>query len=193
MELFDKEDKNRDYLFDKLKDNKEISKLGCFIDKEIPVPYKNIYIPIKKSLEIWCSKQDLCIYQNLFGRNIDTKKISISADKESIFQINVENHVKRKDIGIPFVIVETKMSKATTHELIASSEKINMIKTMFPYCKNYLLVFGVVYPRVYRLCPAFDEILYMENLDENNCEIIIGKIVEGTKEAYYNITCIVSQ
>jgi len=138
MELFEKETENRDYLFDKLKNNTEIAGQKCLIGTEIPVPYKHIYIPVRNSLEIWCFKQDLCVYQKLFDKSIDSKKLAISSEDESILKVTIEKNAKKeKDVGMPFVIIETKMSNAQTDSLLAASEKIRMTKSIFPYCKTF--------------------------------------------------------
>ena len=185
MELFKDENINRDYLFDKLKDNTEIAALKCSVGKEIPVPYKHIYIPVRNSLEIWCFKQDICVYQKLFDKSIDPKKLDIFSDGESILKVTIEKNAENeKDVGIPFVIVETKKADAQTDALLATSEKIKMIKSIFPYCKTFLLVFGSPPPRVFKHCSGFDEILFIEDLDEKSCEYIINKVIDGT-----NIGC----
>ena len=182
MKLFEKETENRDYLFNKLKDNAEIAEQKCLVGAEIPVPYKHIYIPVRNSLEIWCFKQDICVYQKLFDKSVDSRKLDISSENESILKVTVEKNAgKEKDVGMPFVIVETKMANTQTDALLSASEKIKMIKSIFPYCKAFLLVFGSPPPSVFRHCSGFDEILFIPDLDEKNCEHVINKIVDGTK------------
>ena len=192
MELYGNETENRDYLFNKLKDNTVIAGHGCLVGKEIPVPYKNIFIPVKKALEIWCFDQDICVYQKLFDKTIDSKNIVVASDKETILKVELQVKTKNEDIGMPFVAIETKMANADTDKLLASSEKIKMIKTIFPYCKGFLLVFGYPSPRFFRLCSGFDEILFLEKLDDKNCEPIINKIVEETENAYFYVTSVAS-
>lgn len=193
MELFKDEDINRDYLFDKLKDNAEIATLKCLVGKEIPVPYKHIYIPVRNSLEIWCFNQDICVYQKLFDKSIDPKKLDIFSKGESILKVTIEkNSEKEKDVGIPFVIVETKMADAQTDALLATSEKIKMIKSIFPYCKAFLLVFGSPPPKVFKHCSGFDDILFIQDLDEKSCEYIINKVIDGTNIGYGYVPLVAS-
>jgi len=181
MKLFKNENENRDYLFNKLKDNVEIAEQKCLVGKEIPVPYKHIYIPVRNSLEIWCFKQDICVYQKLFDKSVDSRNLDISSNNESILKVTIEKNAdKEKDVGMPFVIIETKMANAQTDALLATSEKIKMIKSIFPYCKTFLLVFGSPPPSFFRHCSGFDEILFIEDLEEKSCEYIINKVVEGT-------------
>jgi len=186
MKFFDDENKNRNYLFDKLKDNAEIADMKCLVGKEIPVPYKNIYIPVRNTLEIWCSKQDICIYKKLFDKTVDFKNIAVTTDDKPFLKVELEGAVNGEDIGMPFVIIETKMLNTNTHELLASSEKTKMIKSIFPYCKSFLLVFGFSPPPgIYKLCSGFDEILFLDNLDGEMFEHSIKKIIEVTNMAYY--------
>jgi hypothetical protein len=192
MKLHGNEAENRDYLFNKLKDNTVIASHNCLVGKEIPVPYKNIYIPVKRALEIWCFDQDICVYQKLFDKTTNSKNVVVASDKETILKVELQVKTKNEDIGMPFVAIETKMAKAHTHELLASSEKIKMIKTMFPYCKGLLLVFGFPPPKFYRLCSGFDEILFLEKLDEEYCNCIINKIVKETEKAYSYVTSVAS-
>jgi hypothetical protein len=193
MELFNDERTNRDFLFDKLKDNAEIAASHCLTGKETPGPYKHIYIPVKKSLEIWCFKQDICIYQKLFDKSIDFRNIAVTTDEEIHLKVDLEGAVNNEDIGMPFVIIETKMANTNTHELLASSEKTKMIKTIFPYCKSFLLVFGSSPPpRVYRLCSGFDEILFLDKRDGEMLKHKIKKITEAVNMAYYYVISVVS-
>jgi len=185
MKLLEKETENRNYLFDKLKDNAEISSLKCLVGKEIPVPYKHIYIPVRNSLEIWCFKQDICVYQKLFDKSIDSKKLDISSENKSLLKVTIEKNTENeKDVGMPFVIIETKMANTQTDALLASSEKIKMIKSIFPYCKTFLLVFGSPPPKVFKHCSGFDEILFIEDLDEKSCDYVINKVINGTNMGY---------
>ena len=182
MTFFEKETENRDYLFCKLKGNAEIAGYGCLVGTEIPVPYKHIYIPIRNSLEIWCFKQDICVYQKLFDKSIDPKNLDISTKSKSILKVTIEKNAEQeKDVGMPFVIVETKMPNTNTHELLATSEKTKMIKSIFPYCKTYLLIFGTPHAKTFRLCTGFDEIVFMTDLSDKSCYEIIEKIVSGVK------------
>ena len=115
MELYGNEAENRDYLFNKLKDNTVIAGHGCLIGKEIPVPYKNIYIPVRKALEIWCFKQDICVYQKLFDKTIDSKNLVMASCGETILNVELQGISKKEDVGMPFVTIEAKMANADTH------------------------------------------------------------------------------
>jgi hypothetical protein len=180
MKLFDNEIDNRDYLFDKLKDNEEIVKNKCLVGKEIPVPYKHIYMPIRNSLEISCYKQDICIYKKLYDKTIDSSKITINTNDENILDVFIEKNAKReKDIGMPFVTIEAKMESVQAEELLVSSEKTKMIKSIFPYCRAFLLIFGHPHARIFRHCLGFDEILILQDLSNKNCVNIIKKIIDG--------------
>jgi len=185
MKLFENEKENRDYIFNKLKDNVEITEVAeqkCLVGTEIPVPYKHIYIPIRNSLEIWCFKQDICVYQKLFDKSVDSKNLDISSKNESIIKVTIEkNSEKEKDVGMPFVIIETKMADAQTDALLAASEKIKMVNSIFPYCKTFLLIFGSPHPRVFKHCSGFDEILFILDMEEKSCEYIINKVINGTR------------
>jgi hypothetical protein len=193
MELFDNENENRNYIFDNLKNNAEIAEMKCLIGKEIPVPYKNIYIPVRNSLEIWCFKQDICIYHKLFDKTIDFKSIAVTTNNKPLLKVDLEGVKNEENIGMPFVIIETKMANTNTHELLASSEKAKMIKTIFPYCKIFLLVFGnPIPPRVYRLCSGFDEILFLDKFDGELFEHNIKEIIKAANAAYYYLISVVS-
>ena len=192
MELFDSETKNRDYLFKFLKDNGEIAKQNCHIGTEIPVPYKHIYFPIRNSLEIWCFKQDICIYQKLFDKNIGRKGITINSSGKRVLNVTIENESKDNDVGMPFVIIETKLAKTKTEDILATSEKIKMIKSIFPYWKAYLLIFGLPHSRIYRLCSGFDEILFMTDFNEKRIDDINKKINNGFNLSYGNVPFVFS-
>jgi len=53
------------------------------------------------------------------------------------------HHIK---IGMPFVLIETKMENVKTDDLFIAFEKTKMVKSIFPYYKAFLLIFGS--PRV---------------------------------------------
>jgi len=178
------ENENRDYFFNILIQNDSIKEMcaknNFMIDKEVPVPYRHLYFPYRKELEIFCFKQDICIYSKLFGKSISHKEAKITVGEEGILTVVLNKNAKNNvcDIGIPLVIIETKMSKNIhTHNLIAYSEKTGMVKTIFPYCKIYLLCFGDYRKNAHRHCSEFDEILNPEIINDKNYErgIIINK------------------
>jgi hypothetical protein len=186
MDLYKTENENRDNILDKLKHymEHEVINRNCLVDKEIPVPYKHIYFPVRNSLEIWCFKQDICIYQKLFDKSIN-KSISLSSCGKDILNVTIEkNSSKDKDVGMPFVIVETKMAGTKTEDILATSEKIKMIKSIFPYCKTYLLIFGSPHSRIFRLYSGFDEILFMTDFGNKQCEYILESIKNGFNLGY---------
>jgi hypothetical protein len=192
-ELFAGECKNRDFFLEMLK--QKIPKQNylfkknnwnLMIDKEVPVPYRHIYFPVRNELEIWCFKQDICIYTKLLDKSIRHRGAAITVGNEKILKVvlykNASNN--KRDIGLPLVIIETKMSeKITTHELLAYSEKIRMIKSIFPYCRAYLLCFGHFKRSVYRHGLGFDESFNLENFDDKRCEDVIKKISNSLKYA----------
>jgi len=191
--LFKNEAENRDYLFSKLKDNAIIMEHKCLVGTEIPIPYKHVYIPIRRSLEIWFFKQDICIYQKLFEENIRSRNITLNENGNKVLNVTLENNAdKGKDIGLPLVVIETKMNHVTTNEILASSEKSKMIKSIFPFCKTFLLIFGDPPARVYRLCSGFDEILFMTEFDDKQLENIITKITNGLIMGYGIVPYVVS-
>jgi hypothetical protein len=167
MKLLEKENENRDFILESLKKKYNDEYL---IGKEIPVPYRQIYIPKDKSveLEIWCFKQDICIYKTLYEKKIKTKDASVYYDGTEILKIKLEKDSDKSDVGLPLVIIETKMAKTVnTHELLAYSEKVQMIKTIFPYCKYLLLLFGKPPKRAYLHGLNFDRIIGIEELSDN--------------------------
>ena len=193
MKLFKNESENRDYLFDKIKDNTEIAEKNCLFGKEIPVPYKHIYMPVRDSLEISCYKQDICIYQTLYDKTIGSDKVTINAGGESILNIAIgKNSAKEKDVGMPFVIVETKMEGVKPESLFIASEKTKMIKSIFPYCKAFLLIFGNPHGSVFRHCLGFDEIIFLPDLSDESCDAVLKKIIYGFHIGYSYVPFIAS-
>jgi hypothetical protein len=191
MELYKNENENRNFILDKFKKSVQNDKdyKDFLIDKEVPVPYRQIYLPWRKELEICCFKQDICIYQKLFDKSVGYNKAKIKvADKEILSVVLNKNATATKDIGLPFVIIETKMvGKTNTHGLLACSDKIKMIKTIFPYCTAYLLCFGSFNPNVYRHCSGFDQIFFIGNLNDKCCADIIDKIKGGFDNAWWKM------
>lgn len=193
VNLFVTENDNRDYLFNKLKDNTIIKEQNCLVGTEIPVPYKHIYMPVRNSLEISCYKQDICVYQKLYDKTIGSKKVTINTNGENVLDVVIgKNASQEKDVGMPFVIVEAKMENVKAEALFVVSEKTKMIKSIFPYCRTYLLIFGNPHSRIFRHCLGFDEILIMQDLGDNNCEHIIQKIIDGFKIGYGYVPLIAS-
>jgi hypothetical protein len=193
MELFTGECKNRDYFLEILKqkipeqnDLFKKNNWNLMIDKEVPVPYRHIYFPVRNELEICCFKQDICIYTKLLDKSIEHREAAITAGNEKILQVVLNKNApnNERDIGLPFVIIETKMSKnINTHELLAYSEKSKMIKSIFPYCRAYLLCFGDFKRSVYRHGLGFDESFNLENFNDEQCEYIIKKISDNLNDA----------
>jgi hypothetical protein len=168
MNLFEKENDNRDYILEHIK--KKYNNNEYIIGKEIPVPYRQIYIPKEKSveLEIWCFKQDICIYKILYEKNIKSGDVSINNKNNEIIKIKLEKDRDISDVVLPLLIIETKMAKTVnTHELLAYSEKVQMIKTIFPYCKYLLLLFGKPPKRAYLHGLNFDRIIGIKDLSDN--------------------------
>jgi hypothetical protein len=190
MKLLEKETDNRDYVLEKIQ---EKYKDEYSIGKEIPVPYRQIYIPKDENaeLEIWCFKQDICIYKTLYEKSVKTREVSIIYNDDKTIKIKLQNVNDNSDVALPLLIIETKMAeKVTTHELLAYSEKVQMIKTLFPYCKYILLLFGKPPKRVYLHGLNFDRIIGIEELSDNELKhlhkIINDELFE-VKESIGNI------
>ncbi|MCL2793200.1 MAG: hypothetical protein FWD87_08915 [Spirochaetaceae bacterium] len=195
MQLFSKEKENRDHLLNLIDQEVKIKVIGdnlfskLFVGKEIPVPYRHIYMPHRRELEIWCFKQDICIYEKLFDKSVGYKEAFITAGNEKM-QIRLEksNVQNTENVGMPLTIVETKMAKnIDTHILLAYSEKVNMIKSIFPFCSAFLLIFGQ-YPAIaYRQIYAFDDIICLENLGEDSCRYAVNRVINGLDKAWEKI------
>ena len=193
MELFSTECENRDFflamLTQKLPEKNNSFKKNEFnfmIDKEVPVPYRHLYFPHKNELEICCFKQDICIYTKLIDKFIAHKEAAITVLDEKILTVVLNKNApnNERDIGLPFVIIETKMSKnMKTHDILAYSEKIKMIKSIFPYCKPYLLCFGYTKRNVFRHGLGFDDVFFLENLDDMQCDFVITEIADNLNHA----------
>jgi len=88
------------------------------------------------------------------------------------------------------VIIETKMGKnINTHELLAYSEKVQMIKTIFPFSRFMMLFFGEPPTRAYRHGLYFDEIEYINNFDDESINNICKVIKDLYKNAIHDIVC----
>ena len=192
MDLFKTETENRDFFLDKFKQSDFVrTHEDYLIGKEIPVPYRHIYFPFRNELEICCFKQDICIYRKLFDKSIGHKEAKITLDRknsEPVLTVVLNKNARHndQDIGLPFVVIETKMSKNTkTHALLSCSEKVRMIKSIFPYCRAYLLCFGDTSRNVYRHSSGFDKIIFLDNLSDEKCTPIIKDITIGFGHAWY--------
>jgi hypothetical protein len=193
MELFANECENRDFFLGVLKqkmpeqnDMFKENKWNLMIDKEVPVPYRHMYFPLRKELEICCFKQDICIHTKLLDKSIEHREAAITVGNEEILKVVLNKNASHneRDIGLPFVIIETKMSKSMkTHDILAYSEKTRMIKSIFPYCRAYLLCFGDFKRSVYRHGLAFDESFNLENLNDEQCEYVVKKISDNFDDA----------
>jgi hypothetical protein len=131
-------------------------------DKEVPVPYSIVCTKKRKecTVRIWCFAQDIVYYKPLFYPDFREAAVSVQRGS-SLVHLKIErgNAGRKKEVGIPFLIIETKKSQPTTHEIIAYSEKARLIKTIFPYCKYVLCIRGSVAPRSYHHGADFDEVL----------------------------------
>ena len=190
MKLFEKENENRDYVLEYIK-KKYNDKY--FVEKEIPVPYRQIYVPKNEGieLEIWCFKQDICIYKTLYEGSTKPRNVTINFNDNQTIRIKLQNTNDQLDVALPLLIIETKMAEAiTTHELLAYSEKVQMIKTIFPYCKYLLLLFGKPPKRAYLHGLNFDRIIGIEELSDNELKHlhkIINEEIFDAKERIDNI------
>lgn len=112
-----KEDEFKEKLFNYL--SKNISDFN--IDTEVPIPYKHIYLRKNRkiTLEIWCFKQDIVIYKPLFDKSVPYRGSKIKSEDKRQIQIILEkdNAQKTKDVGLPYVIIETKGRQPNTHDI----------------------------------------------------------------------------
>ncbi len=175
-------------LFEKLK------KLDCigdhYIDMEVPIPYKHIYLPGKvPNLEVWCFKQDIAIYDILFNKSVAYKAAHMIDQQEIVVEVTLEkdNAQKTHHVGLPYVIIETKKQQPDTHTLLAYSEKVKMLKTIFPYCKYIFVVFDRISPRTYRHGINFDEILHINIESKKSFSLLEGLIDKYLTESKTNI------
>lgn len=195
MTLYNTENQNRDYLLDQLRQKIVFENQSILIDKEVPIPYKHIYIPnpTQTTLEIWCFKQDICIYQKLFDKQIGYKDaVFISKKNRELDIINIklekDSSQNSHPVGLPYVIIETKMGKnINTHELLAYSEKVQMIKTIFPFSRFMMLFFGEPPTRAYRYGLNFDEIQHINDLNEESINGISKSILKLFEESKLDI------
>lgn len=164
------------------------------IGEEVPVPYKHIYLPntapdATPELELWCFKQDIAIYEKLYDRSIGYKDAKITATSNTSIQIRLEkdNAQNTNDVGLPHVIIEIKRKQPNTHEILAYSQKIQMIKTIFPYCRFIFLIFGKISPRTYRLglyyFDKIETITHINNIKEiNRFKVMIKQLLKEVQE-----------
>jgi hypothetical protein len=145
------------------------------IDKEVPVPYKHIYIPPGRRsdnprLEVWCFKQDIVIYRRLFDKTVGHREAYVSKAGQPLVDVVLEkdNAQRTHDVGLPFVIIETKKQQPNTHDILTYSQKSQMIKTIFPYCRFVLLIRGRIAARTYRHGINFDSIIPFNDTSDMN-------------------------
>lgn len=151
------------------------------IDKEVPIPYKHIYLPNKKhKLEIWCFKQDIVIYEKLFDKNVGYRDAKITSNGIELVNIVLEkdNAQNTHHVGLPYVIIETKYKQPNTHDILTYSQKVQMIKTIFPYCWFVFLIFGNISPRTYRHGLYFDKIVNINNIED---DLEINNFIQSVK------------
>lgn len=138
------------------------------VDKEVPIPYKHIYLPTSPpKLEIWSFKQDIVFYKKLFDKSIKQKGTTINYDDTALIDVIIEKDSSQNShhLGLPLVIIETKKKQPTTHELLTYSQKSQMIKSIFPYCKYVFLIFNKIAPRTYRHGINFDLIRSISDIN----------------------------
>jgi hypothetical protein len=183
------EEKIQKALFEILKKQLENSLADQYlIDKEVPIPYKHIYLPPQSpkkttKLELWCFSGDIVIYKILFDESIkrgDSKIMNTDGTKIDII-LEKGNGGNSSHVGLPFVILELKYGQPTTDVVLAYSKKAEMIKTIFPYCQYLFLIYGKIDPRTYRLGVNFDEII---SLNDINDDAEIRKLKKTIKEHF---------
>jgi hypothetical protein len=162
------------------------------LDKEIPIPYKHIYVKdnAEVTLEIWCFKQDIVFFKPLFDVSVPYRGAAIHYNKLSLIQIKLEkdNAQNSKDVGMPFLIIETKCGQPGTHDVMTYSQKAELIKTIFPYCKFVFCIYGDISARTYRHGLHFDNISSISNLNDQNQIRIFSRTVRSLlKEAEHEL------
>lgn len=173
------EDELRNNLLDRLKNS---SIKNCEIGKEIPVPYKNVFLPSKPlTLNIWCFKQDIVVYKELFEGNhehcIIKKHPGNGSDSEIIVKINRAGAKKENPVAIPLVIIETKKGQPNTHEIMTYNQKAQMIKSIFPFCKFIFLLFDKnISQKVFHHGIYFDHILCLDDINSSSIAEVVSII-----------------
>ena len=143
------------------------------IGKEVPVPYKHIYIPpirrgCRPRLEVWCFKQDIVVYRPLLDKSVGHRQACIAKAGLPLVDVVLEkdNAQNTHDVGLPYVIIEVKKQTPNSHEVLAYSQKAQMIKTIFPYCAFLFLVVGRIAARTYRHGVGFDRVLALKDMTD---------------------------
>ncbi len=137
---------------------------GHSVGMEVSVPYKHVYMPgVPPVLEVWCFKQDIAIYDTLLPTSVPYRGAQIVEAGTPYVKVTLEkdNAQHTAPVALPYVLVETKAKQPNSHDLLAYSQKTEMIKTIFPYVKCILVVFGNISPRTYRHGLQFDEVVCM--------------------------------
>lgn len=183
------ENELRNIVLEKVKD---LAKGKVLVDKEVPIPYKHIYNPgLITDLEVWCFKQDIAFYHKLFDKSVGYKDAKIKSDETTHVNIILEkdNVQNTKDVGLPLVIIETKKSQPSSHEVMIYSQKAELIKSIFPYSKFVFLIFDHVAARTYRHGIHFDEVFEMPNVYDDKSIANLRKLINRLfKEAKADLT-----
>lgn len=185
------ENELRNIILEKIKD---LAKGDVIVDKEVAVPYKHIYTPKhSNSLEVWCFKQDIAFYHKLYDKSVGYRDAKITDGENSLINIILEKDTVQntKDVGMPLVIIETKKSQPSSHEIMVYSKKAELIKSIFPYSKFVFLIFDYVSPRTYRHGITFDAIFEMPNVYDDNSikelRTLIKNLFKEVKHDLFNL------
>jgi hypothetical protein len=139
---------------------------------EIPIPYKHMYVKEGNDivLEVWCFKQDIVYFKPLIDKSVPYRGANIQANGQPLIRIKLEkdNAQNSKDVGMPFLIIETKNGQPNTHDILTYVQKVEMIKTIFPFCKFVFCISGRISARTYRHGLNFDRIVSLENINDNS-------------------------
>lgn len=166
-----------------------VKKGGTTLGKEIPIPYQLSFVVDnidQKILEIWCFKQDIVFFKPLLSADFPHRGAVVQYDKQALINIKLERGgaPKKAPIGMPLLIIETKMGHPTTDVILAYTKKAELIKSIFPYCKYVFCISGEkIDPRANRLGTNFDKIVSIENINNGNVEEFYKIIRRLLKEA----------
>ena len=124
-----------------------------------------------------CFKQDIVFFKPLIDKTVSYRGANIQANGQPLIRIKLEkdNAQNTKHVGMPFLIIETKNGQPNTHDILTYVQKVEMIKTIFPYCKFMFCIYGPISPRTYRHGLNFDRIVSIKNVNDEN---EIGKFKE---------------
>jgi hypothetical protein len=186
IKMITNEKEMQDLLYSELKKFEgKILKKGFKSGTEVPVPYQHIYTQSgeKIKLEIWCFNQDIAIYTPLDFSDLQkqpTGHIEIEVTNTTKSRSTIEKGI----IGFPYVILELKHKQPTTDSILAYTQKAALIKSIFPHCQYWLVVYETVNPRTFRLgYGIFDNIVSLNDKKDFNLQDgIMGALAKAEEK-----------